>query len=245
MDETVYKIALAGFLHDIGKFAERAEAKKDNAGDLKEGFYIDKEFLNSNRDLFQPHYNNIYTHKHAVYTAAFIDHFEKIIPKRFNKGEWGIEDSFANLAGGHHMPKTPLQWIIAISDRVSSGFDRSEFEDKYNKEIQVKDYKKTRLLTIFEGLSTEGKWKSDMLEDYQYRYPLTELSPDNIFPQNNPEIKQIDNKQASEDYRQLFFNFINALEEVIHKENIPLWFEHFDSLFMIFASHIPAGQHRH
>lgn len=24
MDETVYKIALAGYLHDIGKFAERA-----------------------------------------------------------------------------------------------------------------------------------------------------------------------------------------------------------------------------
>lgn len=238
MDETVYKIALAGFLHDIGKFAERAAGAR-GADDV--GFFPDEEFLNNNRDLYQPFWDGRHTHAHAVYTAAFIDQFEKLLPKKFNKGEWGLGDSFVNLAAGHHKPKTPMQWLIAIADRVSSGFDRVEFEDKYNKEIQVKDYKKTRLLTIFEGLSTEGKWKSDSLEDYKYRYPLKELSPENIFPQNSAEIRQIDNEQASEDYRQLFFNFINALEELSHKENIPLWFEHFDSLFMIFGSHIPAA----
>jgi CRISPR-associated protein Csm1 len=236
-DETVYKIALAGYLHDIGKFAERASGARE-LNDI--GFFPDETFLNNNRDLYQPHFQGKYTHRHAVYTAAFIDHLEKLLPKQFNKGEWGLDDSFMNLAAGHHKPETPFQWIIAIADRVSSGFDRDEFE-KYNKGIAVRDFKKTRLLTIFEGLSTENKWKSDNLEDYQYRYPLKELSPANIFPLNTPAIRQVDNEQASKNYADLFFKFISDLEILEHKQNIPLWFEHFDSLFMIYASHIPAA----
>ncbi len=238
IDDTVYKIALAGYLHDIGKFAERSRGIRETDD---KGFFPDEDFLNNNRDLYQPHFQGKYTHSHAVYTAAFIDHLEKLLPKKFNKGEWGLDDSFINLASGHHKPETVLQWIIAVADRVSSGFDRAEFEERYNKEIQVKDYKKTRLLTLFEGLSLDGKWKLDKFEDYQYRYPLKELSPDNIFPSNASEIRQIDSEQASEDYRRLFFNFIDALEKLSHKENIPLWFEHFDSLFMIYASHVPAA----
>ncbi len=230
VDETVYKIALAGYFHDIGKFAERAKAEK---GD--KGFFVDAEFIERNSSLYQPLYLGRYTHSHAVYTAAFIDHIEKLLPSKFNKNEWGLGDTFVNLAAGHHKPETPLQWIIAIADRISSGFDRAEFEDKYNKEIGVKDYKKTRLITIFEGLSIENTRKSDSLEDYQYRYPLKELSPKNIFPEKG------DSESASEEYRELFSNFIFALERLSHKENIPLWFEHFDSLFMIYASHIPAA----
>ncbi len=238
MDETVYKIALAGLLHDIGKFAERAAGAR-KANDV--GFFPDEIFLNDNRDLYQPHFQGKYTHSHAVYTAAFIDHLEKLLPKKFNKGDWGLGDSFMNLTAGHHKPETPLQWIIAIADRVSSGFDRAEFDDKYNKEIQVRDYKKTRLLTLFEGLSLDEKWKTDRLQDYKYRYPLKELSPNNIFPINNPEILQIDSEQASEDYRLLFINFTAAIKKLSHKENIPLWFEHFESLLMIYGSHIPAA----
>ena len=36
MDDTVYKISIAGFLHDIGKFAERAD------------MHVSKEYLNNN-----------------------------------------------------------------------------------------------------------------------------------------------------------------------------------------------------
>lgn len=230
MDETIYKIAIAGFMHDIGKFAERA------------GFNVSPEFLNNNADLYQPYVKeqNRHTHKHAVYTAAFIDHIEKLLPRQFNKGEWGLGDSFMNLAAGHHKPQTPLQWIVAMADRVSSGFDRDEFEN-YNNEIGIKDYKKTRLLTISEGISTGGKWKEDKIESYNFRYPLKELSPENIFPVSKEEYRTLDSEQASKEYSNLFFNFINSLEKLVHRQNIPLWFEHFDSLFMIYASHIPAA----
>ncbi|MEK6590853.1 MAG: type III-A CRISPR-associated protein Cas10/Csm1 [Nitrospinota bacterium] len=232
-DETIYKIAIAGFMHDIGKFAERAKTGKPDTP----GFHVTQEFLDNNADLYQPKYNNRYTHKHAVYTAAFIDHIEKFLPKQFNKGEWGLDDPFINLAAGHHKPETPLQWIVAMADRVSSGFERHEFED-YNNEIKVRDYKKTRLLTIFEGITIDGKEEEDNLESYEFRYPLKELSPENIFP---VEGHQSDDEKASEEYGKLFFEFVNALEKLEHKQNIPLWLEHFDNLFMIYASHIPAA----
>lgn len=228
INDNIYKIAISAFLHDIGKFAERANME------------ITPEFLNNHTDLYQPFFDGRHTHKHAVYTAAFIDHIEKLLPKEFNKKNWGTIDDFMNLAAGHHKPETPLQWVIAIADRISSGFDRDEFED-YNKGIKVKDYKKTRLLTIFEGISIDEKLKEDNLESYLFRYPLKELSPKNIFPVDREDYRQLDSAQASEEYKGLFFNFLDSLEKLIHKQNIPLWFEHFDSLFMIYASYIPAA----
>lgn len=240
MDETVYKIALAGFLHDIGKFAERASAIRDESSELETAFYPDEEFLNDNMDLYQPHHDGVYTHRHAVYTAAFIDHIERFLPRQFNRGEWGLGDSFMNLAAGHHKPETPMQWIIAMADRISSGFDREEFEN-YNKGIAIRDFKRTRLLTIFEGISIDGQWKEDRLDAFDFRYPLKELSPKNIFPSNHDELRLLDSEGASREYRTLFFNFVNSLETLSHRYNVPLWLEHFESLFMIYASHIPAA----
>ncbi len=72
MDDTIYKIAIAGLLHDIGKFAERG------------GLNVSNEYLNNNAGQYQPYYNGHYSHKHAVYTAAFIEQIEKLLPEEFN-----------------------------------------------------------------------------------------------------------------------------------------------------------------
>lgn len=228
MDDTVLKIAMAGLLHDIGKFAQRGSMN------------VSKEFIANNAGLYQPFHNNEFTHIHAVYTAAFIDYMENRLPKELNKAGWGLGDSFVNLAAGHHKPETEMQWIIAMADRISSGFDRAKFED-YNKGIGVRDYKKTRLLTIFEGISTNQKWGKDSLESFVYRYPLKELSAVNIFPTDDKGCRSIDGETAEKEYADLFFGFIDALDKLEHRKNIPLWFEQFDSLFMIYASHIPAA----
>lgn len=227
IDETTLKIAIAGFMHDIGKFAD------------KDVFNISEQFLIDNADLYQPHYKGNYTHRHAVYTAAFIDHFEKLLPKKFNKANWGLEDSFINLSAGHHTPGTPMQWIIAMADRISSGWDRDTFDKEYNRAVAWQDYRKTRLLPIFESLMCDFK-KSD---DYFYRYPLKETSPDNIFPGLKKAIHPKDNQEAVREYKRLFEEFVYALERLFHKEeNLELWFEHLDSLMMIFTSAIPAAR---
>ncbi len=228
MDDTVYKIALAGLLHDIGKFAERGNMK------------VSADYLNDNADLYQPYYNNRHTHRHAVYTAAFIEFIQDLLPKEFNMAQWGLEDSFVNLTAGHHRPETRLQWIIAMADRISSGFDRSEF-DEYNKGINVKDYKKTRLLTLFENIAPDGNFAKESLDQFDYRYPLKELSPEHIFPVRHSEDSAPGDEGASDEYSEHFENFISALKQLTHRNHVPLWFDHFDSLFMIYASHIPAA----
>ncbi|MBF0487859.1 MAG: type III-A CRISPR-associated protein Cas10/Csm1 [Nitrospirae bacterium] len=165
----------------------------------------------------------------------FIDHIEPLLPNVFTKDNWGLEDTFINLVAGHHKPETPLQWIIAIADRISSGFERNDFED-YNKEIAVNDYKKTMMLTIFEKVSYKACLQSP--DDHKYRYKLSHVSPTNIFP---VETLNKEGATSSEEYKDLLLEFIDSLDKIRHKDNIPLWLEHFDSLFMIYTSNIPVS----
>ncbi len=228
MDDTVFKIAVAAFLHDIGKFAERA------------GMELSTEYLDGNAALYQPSYRGRYTHKHAVYTAGFLEKYKDILPGELNMAGWGDGDPFINLAAMHHKPETPLQWIITTADRVSSGMDRAEFEE-YAGEVSVRDYRKTRLLPILEGLRTDDKWLADNPESYKYRYPLSEISPTAIFPFPWNKEEAGKNEDVTAEYRALFDLFLENLGKLYHREYIRLWFEHFDSLFRVFASHIPAA----
>lgn len=231
MGDTTLKIAIAGFIHDIGKFAD------------KDVFNISDQFLIDNADLYQPHYNENYTHRHAVYTAAFIDHIEKLLPRKFNQANWGLEDSFINLAAGHHKPETQMQWIIAMADRISSGWDRYEFDKEYNRAVEWQNYKQTRLLPIFERLMREEESEPETSDKYSYCYPLKEISPMNLFPGTKNQVHPKDNQTAIEEYKNLFTEFVYALEHLLHKEeNLELWFEHFDSLMMVFTSAIPAAR---
>ncbi|OPY08165.1 MAG: hypothetical protein A4E66_01905 [Syntrophus sp. PtaB.Bin001] len=227
MDDTVLKIALAGLLHDIGKLAE-------------DGMHVLPEFLDGNAQLYQPFFNNVSTHRHAVYTAAFIDHIEKLLPNKFNRAGWGLGDPFINLAASHHKPETPLQWIIAMADRISSGWDRNNFDREYNQAIAWQDYRRTRLLPVFEFLLQEDKKKT---KDHVYRYPLKELTPNNIYPLPVKEVIPDSDEKARAEYKKLFDDFVFALERLAHKDvNLELWFDHLDSLLLVFTSAIPAAR---
>lgn len=230
MDETVLKMAMAGLVHDIGKLAEDAMTVTD-------------EFINDNCGLYQPFFNNTYTHRHAVNTAAFIDQIEKLLPAQFNRASWGLNDTFINLAAGHHVPKTSMQWIIAMADRISSGWDRGNFDKEYNEAIAPKDYKQTRMLPLFEKLKPTDSEKQVNPIKQQYVYPLKELTPDSIFPQKKDQGVPSSNEKALEEYKKLFDEFIFSLEQLLHRnESIELWFEHFDSLMLIYTSSIPAAR---
>ena len=97
------KVALAAFLHDIGKFAQRSRGDKANPGDP--AFYPSQEFLDNHRALMQPFNQKTqrYTHEHTIYTAAFIDHLEALLPDCFNDVDWGGKAWIAELAAGHHL----------------------------------------------------------------------------------------------------------------------------------------------
>ena len=170
MEPTVLKIAMAGLLHDIGKFAQ---------GCLE----VTPEYLNNNAN-YQPFNKKSgrHTHIHAVYTAAFIEQFADHLPPQWNMGGWGDGDSFLNLASGHHNPQTPMQWIIAAADRISSGFDRDSFDQGEN--IKISEFRQTRLLPLLESLTVDDEQQKKYADsgNFHFRYPLARLAPETIFP---------------------------------------------------------------
>jgi CRISPR-associated protein Csm1 len=231
MEDTVLKVAIAGFVHDIGKLADDCAMP------------VSAEYIRNNADLYQPFFQGHHSHRHALYTAAFIEHMEKLLPSKLNLAKWGLDDSFINLAAGHHKPETLMQWIIAIADRVSSGWDRVRFESEYNKAPTPAHYRRSRMLAIFENLLLDKVRAAPHEKGYAFAYPLTSVSPQSIFPGPMAQVIPTNEERAATEYRELFATFVSALDCLLHKEeDLSLWFEHFESLTMIFASCVPAGR---
>ena len=105
------RVALAAYLHDLGKFAERARIPEAQGKDA-EG--------NSRRDinvqLYCPHFNGHATHIHAAYTAIGFDLLEQHLPELVGGdmapfapwNERNADDSLINAAARHHQPDTFL-----------------------------------------------------------------------------------------------------------------------------------------
>jgi len=254
------RVALAAYLHDLGKFAERAGIEEgDKIADLDGNTY--KEL---NKLQYCPQFKGRYSHVHAAYTAIAMDLIEPHLPdiksgdctpfaSWSNPKDLQAGDSLINAAARHHKPETFLQWIIASADRLASGFDRSKFED-YNRaeeEVGIKgsdkkgaNYLRARQHTLFENIRLTKGAKS-----YNWRYPLAPLSPDSIFPVPVANCEPSDDKTARKEYRDLWEKFLEALKRSdgssaiprSHKNNLSLWLDHFDSLWMTFSHAIPSA----
>ncbi len=91
MNEHVYRSALAGLLHDIGKVAVRAGERGSRIWDDE-----------ARRD---------FGYFHALLTADFVD--------RCAPEPWRAQ--VKNLAGNHHRPNSRQEQVIALADHLSAG----------------------------------------------------------------------------------------------------------------------------
>lgn len=240
------RVALAALLHDLGKFAERAridEAEKSDAAGITQ-----REI---NIQLYCPHFNGRYSHVHAAYSAIALDFLERHLPdlvgdEMFPFAAWrdkNADDSLINASAKHHRPDTFLQWIIATADRVASGFEREEFE-RYNAADEITETKKNhytaRQLTLFEQIRVRS---TEPRERFHHRYPLQALSPKSIFPVEAKHYESDNNAKAQGEYRALWVQFTEALTQIprAHRKSLPLWLDHFDSLWLCFTHAIPAA----
>jgi CRISPR-associated protein Csm1 len=231
MDPTTLKVSMAAFFHDIGKFAGKKELEISS-----------RDIDPYDEQLYLRSYNGKYSHYHSLYTAQFIKKFSDLLPQELTSPDWGEKDIFTNLAAMHHKPETPIQHIITEADCLSSGWDRDKFDKEYHLYPTFKEYKKTRLLPILEQLNPVENQQSDSISDYEYRYPLKPVSAEIIFPFPKENVVPENNIKADKEYKELFDSFINNLKILSHKDDIELWYEHFDSLMMIYTSHIPAAR---
>ena len=241
------RVALAAFLHDLGKFAERAKIDTSS------------ETLESNQQIYCPHHKKStddkgwFSHKHAAYTAIALDRIEAHLPPL--KGQnvepfatWGsddVDDSLINGAAKHHKPDTFLQWIIATADRVASGFERNEFEE-YNKAREGtatgKDHYTARQLTLFEQIRLYDKSRKQTYR-YRYRYKLKPLCPDALVPVPAEGYEPESRAEAQREYKALWDGFTEGLGKIpeSHRKNLPLWLDHFESLWGCYTHAIPSA----
>ena len=216
-----YAVTLAALLHDIGKFAERA------------GMAVSPQYATDNAGLYQK-YNSEqkrHTHQHALYTAAFIERYSSLLPVVDKPDAAKSGNSLINLAGMHHKPETPLQAIVTEADRLSSGIDRQVFEGD-EQGIAIKHFRRTRLIPIAEEMLRGDQFHQEAtLDSYLFRFPLTELSPNRIFPALRSETEPHDDTAARAEYAGLFERFLEALAQLEQRDHPGLWLEHFDSLY--------------
>lgn len=239
------RVALAGLLHDLGKFAERA------------GLDVSPDLLEANVHQYCPRHEAKgklwHTHKHAAYTAMALDRLEPLLPPLRGRdvapfAAWGAaeaDDSLINAAARHHRPETFLQWVVATADRVASGFDRERFEE-YNRaadETTLRlNHVTARQLTLFEQVRL-GAPVATLEEQLLWRYPLAPLSPESIFPTKAAHYETADRGQARAEYHRLWEGFETALKGIpqSHRASLDLWLDHFESLWACYAHAIPSA----
>ena len=136
IDITNQCIIVSALMHDIGKFAQRAEQK---ASRQLESTYC-------------PVYNGKATHQHVLYTDYFLEYADFPLPHELEN----YRSKIARLAAAHHNPgissdrhECLLEMIIQIADCLSSGLDRFPSEEENN-------YKKSRLESIFSSIELKN-----------------------------------------------------------------------------------------
>lgn len=243
--EASCRVALSGHMHDLGKFAERANLE------------VDKSKLDIHLQQYCPRHESggrtWFSHRHAAYTALAWDIVENTFPELLGEDNtpfaaWNapdVDDSIVNAAARHHKPETFLQWIIATADRVASGFEREEFE-KYNRAEEGtstgRNHYTARQLTLFEQVTLTDRNEASRA-DLVWRYPLKAQSVEAVFPIEATGYEHNDKRRAQKEYRAIWDEFRQALRSIpkSHRMNWPIWLDHFDSAWACYTQAIPAA----
>ena len=243
------RVAFSGLTHDLGKFAERA-ALPD----------IERSRLDAHITQYCPFRDGRYhSHRHAAWTALMLEVIEQNAPDLINgdispfsqrtgkSSSQDITDSLVNAAAMHHKPETFLQWIIATADRVASGFERDEFE-KYNqgedKTDTGRNHYQARQLSLLEQIRLQdASTAKNTAASLHWRYPLKAMTPKALFPVPRQGYEPEQDAPAQAEYRALWEQFTTNLDRIpeSHRQQWPLWLDHFDTAWQCFTHAIPAA----
>ena len=167
--ETIY---LAGLLHDIGKFWQRA----DDSGSTTST--ILSASTKANEGMYCPGFNGRYSHKHVLWTAEFLDKYRDFFEAILGKDDY---EAFFKACVKHHRPDSDdvYQLIVQKADHYSSGADRTGAtgEKDANAENSWDSFKNVKMVSILEGIQREPGYSS------KRRLPIKPLSlDDDHFP---------------------------------------------------------------
>jgi CRISPR-associated protein Csm1 len=253
--EQTTRVAIAAYLHDLGKLAERANVS------------VPIEQLNTLKTLHCPQSwrdgkpTGKHTHIHAAYTSLAFNLLEQFMPDFAGQnaapftgrgsvsdrvaGEAAETDSLVNAAANHHKPDSFLQWIVAQADRIASGLDRETF-GQYNQsddgDIRIGERvvgkENIRQATLFEQLNQD----SPQWQNLKLRYPLTTLNAQSIFPVAADSVEKNDKTAGQKSYLALWNALLEGAAQIpdSHRANPSLWLDHFDSLWLHVTQAVPS-----
>lgn len=213
MNDTVLKVALAGLLHDIGKFAQRA--RRPYSKDMQ-GSYL-------------PSFKGLSSHWHALYTDYFI---EKDLPLPADLD--ADRGRIARIASAHHRPDETnlIEMAVSIGDSLSAGTDRIVYEESE----EGPDFRHASLLSIFDEVELN---RHSFKPPGQWFHKLTpvQTGTDAIFPvrdmrSGNPE-----------DYEKLFEKFLVDLNCLNVNLPLPFYLDSLVSLLEKYTWSIPASSY--
>ena len=218
---------IAALLHDIGKFYQRADT-----GSVEASKFLSE--ISKMESVFLPFNNGIYSHKHCLWTAQFIeDHkivFKNLIGENFS--DLSNENNLYSLAACHHLKSNKLSVfgeIIKEANCLSSGMDR-ELEEALRDDLfeQNRDlFVKKRMISILETIHPPG------LNGVKRSLPVSKISlSKDYFPR--------DQFEESPDYEQLWNDFINEFG-LIKANDFSAFSETFLNLLYKYTACIPAS----
>ena len=213
MTKDLQIVVLSALMHDIGKFAQRAKRPYSKA---MEGEYL-------------TNYKGKPGHWHTVYSDYFLEN-DFPLPEKLESSRSVI----ARTASAHHKPDTGnlMEMCITIADRLSSGSDRIEMQDKEGKT----GFRESRLISIFDEIEL---YNHTFQPSKSWFYNLSALESDggNIFPKpGKPEGK-------AEEYIELFEKFHNEIKNINNDMAFPFYFETLVSIMEKYTWSIPSSSY--
>jgi CRISPR-associated protein Csm1 len=212
----IQQVALAALLHDVGKFAQRAEADPEVCPALP-----------NPRDFVVTDPRGRLSYHHAAFTWHFI---EQHFPWLATPG--GKDGSVARWAACHHKPTSVWEWIVAEADRLSSGFDTGHPDESTAGWANVHT---ARLVPILAAIG-------DAPNADGYEVALAPLATDErLFP--GPAAIRT-RQQAADEYRNLFAQFARAARTLAESDP-GTFFQAFSSIYERYAWCVPASTGGH
>jgi len=207
------KIFLAGLLHDIGKFYQRADKSfNDKQSELSE------HSKNIANDICPVNDKGRFGYQHVVWGSEFFESepfksvFKNINDLNVNLySEENDLDGLINLAVNHHKPQTLKQTIVTIADWWSAGIDRREAKEVEEGKLENESidwgknrYKQIPLYSVFNQINSGN---------YNHAFSLKplDLNKDSIFPK---DIKEKDEGVSQELYNKLWEEFKEEFQKL-------------------------------
>ncbi|HEY8517143.1 MAG TPA: type III-A CRISPR-associated protein Cas10/Csm1 [Candidatus Binatia bacterium] len=220
--DRVWQAALAALLHDVGKFAQRAEADPERYRSL-----ANLHLFAVTEKATDEATGNTYTrtaYHHAAYTWQFI---ETHLPWLTSVGDGG-DQNVAGWAARHHKPSSAFDHLVAEADGLSAGMDRGHPDESIRGWSHVQQ---ARLVPLLAEVGCDEEVSG-------WEVPLRRLSFDRtIFPQ---EARSRSQAEAVREYAALFAEFAAEASRV-HGGDIRRFLTSFLAVYERFAWCVPAA----